>query len=255
MKQEEIFVKELSALVRLGKNQGSRLSSDQINEAFSETEIAEDKMPFIHEYLQKNLIRIDDGFDPDEALSDDDRDFLGMFMEELEGLPVVSDAEKDSLIMLAMEDDPKAQQKLVEVYLPKVVEIAKLYVGQNVLLEDLIGEGNVALTAAVSMAGCIDRAEDADGYIAKIIMDAMEVLISSESDEKEADAKILERVVQVADAAEELYQDMRRKVTPAELAAETDFTEDEIIQAYKWSGKQIDTLDIGEDDNGNGISG
>lgn len=255
MKQEEIFVKELSALVRLGKNQGNQLSSDQIKEAFVQSGIAEDKMPFIHEYLQKNQIRIDDEFDPEEALSEDDRDFLGMFMEELEGLPSISDAEKDALIVRAIEDDLEAQQKLVEVYLPKVVEIAKLYVGQNVLLEDLIGEGNVALTAAVSMAGCIDKAEDADGYIAKMIMDAMEVLISAESDEKEADAKILERVVQVADAAEELYRDMRRKVTPAELAAETDFSGDEIIQAYKWSGKQIDTLDIGEDDNGTGISG
>ena len=255
MKQEEIFVKELSALVRLGKNQGNQLSSDQFKEAFVQSGIAEDKMPFIHEYLQKNQIRIDDEFDPEEALSEDDRYFLGMFMEELEGLPSISDAEKDALIVRAIEDDLEAQQKLVEVYLPKVVEIAKLYVGQNVLLEDLIGEGNVALTAAVSMAGCIDKAEDADGYIAKMIMDAMEVLISAESDEKEADAKILERVVQVADAAEELYRDMRRKVTPAELAAETDFSEDEIIQAYKWSGKQIDTLDIGEDDNGTGISG
>lgn len=255
MKQEEIFVKELSALVRLGKNQGNQLSSEQIKEAFVQSGIAEDKMPFIHEYLQKNQIRIDDEFDPEEALSEDDRDFLGMFMEELEGLPAISDAEKEALIVRAIEDDLEAQQKLVEVYLPKVVEIAKLYVGQNVLLEDLIGEGNVALTAAVSMAGCIDKAEDADGYIAKMIMDAMEVLISAESDEKEADAKILERVVQVADAAEELYRDMRRKVTPAELAAETDFSEDEIIQAYKWSGKQIDTLDIGEDDNGTGISG
>ena len=60
MKQEEIFVKELSALVRLGKNQGNQLSSDQIKEAFVQSGIAEDKMPFIHEYLQKNQIRIDD---------------------------------------------------------------------------------------------------------------------------------------------------------------------------------------------------
>ena len=47
---------------------------------------------------------------------------------------------------------------------------------------------------------------------------------------------------------EELYQDLRRKVTPKELAMETDFTEDETRQACKWSGNQIDTVEIGEDD-------
>ena len=58
----------------------------------------------------------------------------------------------------------------------------------------------------------------------------------------------MERVIQVAKAAEELYQDLHRKVTPKELAMETDFTEDEIRQACKWSGNQIDTVEIGEDD-------
>lgn len=248
MNQEEIFVKELSALVRLGKNQGNQLSFEQIKEAFTQSEISDEKMPFIYEYLQKNQIRIDEEFDPDEVMGSEDRDFLGMFMEELKLLPKISDTEKEELILRAMEDDKQAQQKLVEVYLPKVVEIAKLYVGQNVFLEDLIGEGNVALMAAVSMAGCIEKPEEADGYIANMVMDSMEVLISEEADNKDVDEKILERVTQVAKAAEELYQDLHRKVTPKELAMETDFTEDEIRQACKWSGNQIDTLEIGEDD-------
>ena len=129
MNQEEIFVKELSALVRLGKNQGNQLSFGQIKEAFTQSKIADEKLPFIYEYLQKNQIRIDEEFDPDEVMGSEDRDFLGMFMEELKLLPKISDKEKEELILRAMEDDKQAQQKLVEVYLPKVVEIAKLYVG------------------------------------------------------------------------------------------------------------------------------
>lgn len=247
MKQEEIFVKELSALVRLGKNQGNQLTSEQISEAFPQSGIAEDKMPFIHEYLQKNNINVDDNFDPEEAMTVEDKDYLSIFMEEMEALPKVTEEEKETFIVQAMEDNVEAQMRVVEIFLPKVVEIAKLYVGQNVLLEDLIGEGNVALTAAASMLSVIDKPEDADGYIAGIVMDAMEVLVSEEADVKDADEKILERVILVAQAAEELYADLRRKVTPEELAAETDFSVDEIRQACKWSGNQIDTIDIGED--------
>ena len=82
MNQEEIFVKELSALVRLGKNQGNQLSFAQIKEAFTQSEISDEKMPFIYEYLQKNQLRIDEEFDPDEVMGSEDRDFLGMFMED-----------------------------------------------------------------------------------------------------------------------------------------------------------------------------
>ncbi len=45
-------------------------------------------------------------------------------------------------------------------------------------------------------------------------------------------------------AAEELYKDLRRKVTPEELAAETDLTVGEIEEAYRLSGEQIDTIEI-----------
>ena len=143
-----------------------------------------------------------------------------------------------------MEDDAVAQGRLLELFLPKVVEIAKLYAGQGVLMEDLIGEGNVALTAGVSMASCIERPEDTEGFFAGIIMDAMEVLVSNEVDEKEIDDTILAQVNRVAEAAEELYKELRRKVTPEELAQETDLTVGEIEEAYRLSGDQIDTLDI-----------
>lgn len=244
MGQEEIFRKELAELVRLGKSQGNQLSEQQVKEAFPGSGIDENKISFIYEYLTTNKIAVEEAFDPEEAMSGEDKDFLAMFMEELEALPAISEAEKEAVILSAMEDDADAQSRLLEVFLPKVVEIAKLYAGQGVLMEDLIGEGNVALAAAVSMAGCVEKPEDAEGFFAGMIMDAMEVLVSAEADEKEIDDKILEHVNRVALAAEELYRDLRRKVTPEELAEETDLTVAEIEEAYKLSGNQIDTLEI-----------
>lgn len=244
MGQEEIFRKELADLVRLGKNQGNQLSKEQVKEGFSQSGIQEEKLSFIYEYLANHKIAVEEAFDPEEAMSAEDKDFLAMFMEELEELPKVDDAKKQEIIKQAMEDDAAAQGRLLELFLPKVVEIAKLYAGQGVLMEDLIGEGNVALAAGVSMASCIEKTEDAEGFFAGIIMDAMEVLVSNEVDEKEMDDKILAQVNRVAEAAEELYKELRRKVTPEELAQETDLTVGEIEEAYRLSGDQIDTLDI-----------
>lgn len=244
MGQEEIFRKELANLVRLGKSQGNQLSKEQVKEGFPQSGIEEEKLSFIYEYLTNHKIAVEEVFDPEEAMSVEDKDFLAMFMEELEELPQVGETEKQEIIQRAMEDDVVAQGQLLELFLPKVVEIAKLYAGQGVLMEDLIGEGNVALAAGVSMASCIEKAEDAEGFFAGIIMDAMEVLVSNEADEKEIDDKILEQVNRVALAAEELYKELRRKVTPEELAAETDLTVGEIEEAFRLSGDQIDTLEI-----------
>lgn len=246
MGQEEIFRKELAELLRLGKKQGNQVSEEQVSAAFPASGIDKSKLSFIYDYLAQNKIAIGElsGLEAEEALSSEDRDFLAMFMEELDELPSVPEEEKTALILSAMEDDKEAADKLLTIFLPKVVEIAKLYGGQGVLMEDLIGEGNVALMSAVSMASCVEKPEDAEGFFAGMIMDAMEVLVSAEGDAKEMDEKILEQVNRVAAAAEELYKDLRRKVTPEELAAETDLTVGEIEEAYRLSGEQIDTIEI-----------
>lgn len=244
MKKEEIFAKELAAVVRLGKNQGNTLSKEQVKEGFPLSEIEEEKLTFVYEYLEKNQIRVDEAFDPDAIMSSEDKDFVAMFLEDIASLPKLTDEEVKAHILGAMEDKKESRDALIPHYLEKVVEIAKLYAGQGVLMEDLIGEGNVALIAAISMMSCVESLEEADGYIAGIVMDAMEVLIAEEVDAKEVDDKIAEKVNLVAEAAEALYADLRRKVTPEELAAETDFTVAEIVEAYKLSAEQIDTITI-----------
>ena len=50
-----------------------------------------------------------------------------------------------------MAGETDAQQRLIEIHLADVAEIAKLYAGQGVLLEDLVGEGNLALSFGVTM--------------------------------------------------------------------------------------------------------
>lgn len=252
MGQEEIFKKELAGLLRHCKKQNNQVSKEQIRDAFPASGIDKSKLSFIYDYMVQNKISVTETLDPSEewdpeavdALSLEDKDYLSIFTEELKELPYVSEEEKNALILAAMEDDKKAADRLLQIFLPKVVEIAKLYAGQGVFVEDLIGEGNVALVSAVSMAGCVEKPEEAEGFFAGMIMDAMEALVSSEGDARDMDEKILEQVNRVAIAAEELYKDLRRKVTPEELAAETDLTVEQIREAYRLSGEQIDTIEI-----------
>ena len=124
--------------------------------------------------------------------------------------------------------------------MPQVVDIAKLYSGQGVLLEDLIGEGNVALATGVEMLGCLEDPEEVDGMLGKMIMDAMEDYIAENTEAKKADMQVVDKVNNISDQAKELAESMQRKITVEELAAETGINEEEIREAIKFSGNKIE---------------
>ena len=125
-------------------------------------------------------------------------------------------------------------------------QIAKLYAGQGVFLEDLIGEGNVALTIGVSMLGSQENAQEALGLLGKMIMDAMESYIRENTDAKKLDAKVADKVNLVADKARELSEELRRNVTVQELAEESGLSESAIRDAIRMSGFKIEGIDQNE---------
>jgi RNA polymerase primary sigma factor len=150
-------------------------------------------------------------------------------------------------MMSALAGDRDAQVKLVEISLPQVVEISRLYAGQGVFAEDLIGEGNVAAATAVTMLECVEDISEVESFIGKMIMDAMEELVSEDSSSRQIDENVLERVNEVNDKAKELYDSLLRKVIVKEVADELGITEGEVREAVKFSADSIAYINVLED--------
>ena len=243
MEKELQFSKTLQKVKDLAKLSGNTISKEEVDEAFRELEFGEEQMKLVYEYLEKANIGIDKEVDTDALLTTEDQGYLQFYLEELQELPTVSEGEKEATILSAMAGDDVAQAKLIQILLPQVIDMAKLYAGQGVLLEDLIGEGNVALTIGVTMLGCFENAKESQGAIAKMIMDAMEELIVSYVAEDEVDRKIAERVNNISDKAQELSEALGRKVTKEELAEETEIDVEDIAEAIRLSGGQIEYLE------------
>lgn len=243
MEQEALFRSRLQQLVKTARRQGMYLSEGQIRETFLELDGREEKFALIHEYLKGLNISIGQKSDLEQFLSEEDRDFLAQYMEEVDCTQKVSAEEKRAIILSAMEENKDAQRRLMELYLPDVVQIAKLYTGQGAYLEDLIGEGNVALLSVIGMLGCLETPEEAEGFIGKFLMDAMERFLKEEEEAKEIDDKLLERVNEVAEAARGLAGELRRKVTVEELVKETGLDGEEIREAVRASGNQIEDIE------------
>lgn len=236
MEQEILFAKTLEQLKRTAKEQGGVIARKQIQDAFADLKLSEEQLQMIYDYMKAGNIRLEEEADSDNLLTEEDKNYLTVYLEELNGLEEPSEAVKQAVTISAMAGEKEASHKLIEIYLPKVAEIAKLYAGQGVFLEDLIGEGNVALVAGVGMLGCLERSEEAEGMLVKMIMDAMELYIGDNAAVEESNHEIEEKVNRVADKAEELAALLRRKVTIEELAGESGFSREEIEEAVRMSG-------------------
>lgn len=240
MKKELAFAKKLEEIRSIAKEQGNILSKEQVETAFAEIDISKEQLEPVFDYLKSKNIGIGQPVDLEEILSREDKDYLNEYIEALQDLPVFSEGEKRAYAMSAMAGEAIGKLNMINLFLPQVVDIAKLYSGQGVLLEDLIGEGNVALTAGVEMLGCLEEPDEVEGMLGKMIMDAMESYIAENTEVKKADMQVVDKVNHISEQAKELAESLQRKITVEELVEETGISEEEIKEAIKLSGNKIE---------------
>ncbi|HJA93160.1 MAG TPA: hypothetical protein H9717_08635 [Candidatus Eisenbergiella merdipullorum] len=243
MNQEMEFAARLESIKRLAKEQGGLVQEKQVRDAFADMHFDEGQMKLVFDYLTGQKIGIGEPLDPEEYLSQEEIDYLDSYLEGLAGMESPSDGEKEAVTLSAMAGDADAKRRLTEIYLPQVADIAKLYAGQGALLEDLIGEGNLALAMAVEMLQSAENASQAEGLIGSMIMEAMENHIAENVQEKETGQKIADKVNTVADQARELAESLGRKVTLSELADETGMSLFDLKEAVDLSGDAIEDID------------
>lgn len=244
MDREVLFAKTLETVRKQGRAQGNRIGKEQVREAFAELALEEAQLELVYDYLEKHHIGVDkEATEYGEELTEEETDYLQEYVASLREMPVLSEGELSALFLSAMAGEASAKKRLTEAFLPKVPDIARIYAGQGVGLEDLIGQGNMALSEGVSMLGAAENAADAEGMLAWIVMEGMEKLIEEVRENKSADRELEDKVNRIADQAKELSEDLRRKVTVKELAQETGMSEEEIRDVYRVSGYVIEDLE------------
>lgn len=243
MTQEMDFAARLEKIKQLARNQGGMIQEKQVRDAFADMHFDEGQMKLVFDYLAGQKIGIGEPLNPEDYLSEEEIDWLDSYLESLTGLAELSDGEKEAVLLSAMAGDGDARRRLTEIYPPQVVDIARLYAGQGALLEDLIGEGNMALSIAVQMLETAENASEAEGLIGSMIMEAMENHIAENTQQAQTGQKIADKVNRVADQARELAESLGRKVTLAELADETGMSLFELKEAVDLSGDAIEDID------------
>lgn len=234
----------LQKTLKEARENGGRISRDEISEIFSGLSLDRSQLEQVEGYLKAHKIVVGTQAGDVDALPEVERDFLTSYMEMLDNIPELSDSVLEALKISAMAGEHFAQKELSEQMLRDVVDIARLYAGQGVSIEELIGAGNEALVTGVRLLGHLDSPQDVDGEIGRRIMDSMEDLIAAMLDDNAMDRKMEDMVNLVADKAHELAEELGRKVTPMELAGEGDVTAEQIMEAVRLTGGKIEDLDV-----------
>ncbi len=242
MAQETVFAEILEEVRKKARAQQNFITKTEVEEAFSALSLSAEQMEMVYDYLRQNKIGVDEPVDADACLEEEEKNYLDDYLETLRAIPKATDGEREAITLSAMAGDADAIKRLTELMLPEVPQIARLYTGQGVSLEDLIGEGNVALSLGVTMLGALEHADEAQGMLAKMMMDAMEDCIAASVAEEKSDRKIADKVNKVADAANALKEELRRAVTVEELMEESGLSRKAIEDAVRISGGKIESI-------------
>ena len=245
MNQEEYFAEQLKELREIAEINGGEVTLEDIRAAFDEMELDDEQLGLILKYLKENArIRISEEDDEIKENEEDSR-FLKMYFEELKAYPAMTDGKKRALFMAAMNGEKNAKDELLIGLLPQVVDIARLYSGQGVSMEDLIGEGNVALAMSMDVIEQEEDPDEAEKMVAGMIMSAMEEIIDDDLRSSDAFNEWAERANDVFAKAKAMSEELLRKITVEEFCKETGYEKDYVMDVIEVSGHQIHFFDLG----------
>ncbi|MCR5509254.1 MAG: hypothetical protein K6F34_11295 [Lachnospiraceae bacterium] len=250
---EQQFRKVMIKVRSLAKSQGERISKEQVERSFGPLNIEESHLNLIFDYLKEEKVRV---FDSDKELEEvrstfpdervrmnkEDSEYLKMYIGELNLMDIPSKEERSVILDEIINDRSKAAILLPNLYLKEVVDVARLYEGQGVALEDLVGEGNVSILTGLKLLDCCESAEEIEEFMVRMIMDSMEAMLMDRFDIEDFDLKVLERVNTLNDKAKEMAEDLERLITVEELAAELETDEEYIRETLRISGNSIEYI-------------
>lgn len=240
--QEKRLQDILRSLIPAARRNRGVIERDQLEKALSELSLSKEQEKLVEDYLAANNIGVDVPLDADEKLSEEENRYLEEYTKMVESMEEPEQGELEAAEIRAMAGEASAQRQLAEWMLPRVIDLAKLYAGQGVYMEDLIGAGNEALVRATKLLAPLEGPEEVEGALAERIMHAMEDLVAENLDAVAADESAAETANRVLEKANELSETLRRKVTVEELTAEGEVTREEILDAIRISGNKIDSL-------------
>ena len=243
MESKAEFLKKLNDLVTVVREKGNEITVSEVKTYFSGMDLNEEQIELVFDYLLtqkvvvKGYIKMDMPVSEETqlVLTEDEEAYLKEYQEDLKAFKPVTEQEREELFKQMIAGDSHAKNRVVEMYLQDVIEIAKEMYHPEIFLGDLIQEGNVGLILGAEF---VTDVETAHQTITEQIRQSIRRLIEEHAELSSRDKKMVEKVSMLDEAITTLTEELGRKVTIDELAIYMGLTEDEIEDILKLTGEE-----------------
>ncbi|PXV93467.1 sigma-70-like protein [Lachnotalea glycerini] len=265
MSDKIIFRELLNEIGELAITQENKLTVTEIKEFFSKISLSNEQMELVYSYLEANKIEIEghirsdkvklfeesDSVNTDEIkeeteiqdnnqeMKEEENGYLNMYLEELGAIPNMNNHEKIDLYRQVIQGDALAKSKMIQLYLPRVVELSKAYLNKGLPLSDLIQEGNIGLMLTLDEVHSPLKEDQLEDMLNNGIKMAIEEVLEEADTIKIADKQILGRVNYLNEGVKNLEEELGRPVSITELAKYLEMSEDAVRDIVRISDDEI----------------
>lgn len=260
MSDELQFRKKLQELLEKAASQNKRISGEEVKEYFAEDELTEEQMLLVYDFLMSQKIivtgyykntktsgenetakdekstEVSKSVVAESGFTAEEEEYLREYTTDLAAMKPAKDGELAQLFEQAAEQDALAKSRLIELYLPVVVEIAKELHEPGIYLGDMVQEGNVSLILAMDM---ITSAENADVLVREEVRQGILAMMEEYKETKRRDKKMEQQVNDVDDTLHKMAEEKGRGITMEELAEYMKISEEELLDIMKLAGEDL----------------
>ena len=235
------FLKKLNGLVAAAKGQGNQITIDEVKAYFAKVALTEEQLELVFDYLLaqkvvvKGYIKMTEAAEETVTYTEEEAAYLKEYLNDLEAFKEEQAGEKEILFAKLIGGDASVKNRLTELYLKEVVEIAKEMYHLEIFLGDIIQEGNMGLILGLDMLVDVATAHET---IVNQVKQCIQMLIEEHTEIKSRDNKMVEKVAMLDESIKALTEELGRKVTIDELAVYMGMTEEEIDDILRLMGEE-----------------
>lgn len=259
MSNQANFMETLRSVAQIAKVSGGTIKREDIKTYFKDMNLTEEQEEMVYQYLltaPEEEEAIPEEPETEETAEEEvegqveeapvndklsDSVFFQMYMEDLEELPVLSNEELDDLYTKLLAGDLSVASAISDQWYKKVIEQAKEYISRDVMMEDVIQEGNIGLLCGInSLAGASITAAEVPDALRASIKESMEAFIDESTEEEDLESTVVAKSNLVYEARKTLAESLGHVPSTEELCQYTNMEAEEIedILSLAESGKE-----------------
>ena len=255
------FQQKLQDIQRLAVNNGRKISREVVEDFFAGDGLNETQLQKVYDYLTIQGIHTDEekkkaekvqsrmpkkssmfSYEAEEAeeekksveLTQEEKEYLEDYLETLNVILPEEEGERERLFESAKAGETQAKSRLTELYMKEVLKIAKELYDGEVFLGDMVSEGNIGLIGALES---LEEAEDISAFLSGEIRNAILLLLEEQTDQKQSDDILVEKVRNLEHKIKEIMDDDDDKYSAEELSAFLDMDLEEIQGILRLTGE------------------